>query len=98
VKCTDPADPHVLVGVALPAAADATRQMAVAVASEFAQLGFSAPQILAIFRNRFYAGAYAARAALGDEAIARIVDEEVAVWSRVRIVIAEPLEVQSCRR
>ncbi|MBI2014111.1 MAG: hypothetical protein HYS77_01000 [Candidatus Rokubacteria bacterium] len=76
----DPTDPSVLVGVELPADAEATREMAWVVAEEFARLGFGARRILGLFRSPFYAGAHAAWRALGEAEIAAIVEECVGVW------------------
>ena len=73
-------DPHVLVGVSLPADQAATRQMAEAFADEFAQLGFDRDCLLRLFANPFYAGANAARQILGDDEVARIVDESLRVY------------------
>ncbi len=82
-------DPQELVGVELPGDELVTREMAAAFADEFAQLGFTKPQILALYRATEYAGAHQAWRQLGDEEIARMVDESLAVWSRVRSVIVD---------
>jgi hypothetical protein len=76
-------DPQELVGVELPGDETVTREMAEAFADEFASLGFSREQILALYRAPFYAGAHQAWALLGEENIRRIVDESVAVWGRI---------------
>jgi len=78
----DPTDPTVLVGVALPAEAEATRDMAWVFAEEFARMGFDAPQILRLFRSPFYAGAHLALGALGEAAVLAIVEECVGVFGR----------------
>jgi hypothetical protein len=84
----DAADPHELIGVALPGDETVTREMAAAFAEEFARMGFDRARVLAVFRQPFYAGAHRAWRLLGDDAIRRIVDESVAVWGRVtRVVI-----------
>jgi hypothetical protein len=77
-----PADPTVLVGVALPAEADTTRDMAWVFAEEFARLGFDAPRILRLFRSPFYAGAHQALRRLGEPAVVAIVEECVGVFGR----------------
>jgi hypothetical protein len=82
----DPRDPMLLVGVAVPADAEAEREMAYALAEEFARLGYTAKQILALFRRPFYAGAHRAYRQLGQQEIAEIVAECVAVWGRARPV------------
>jgi hypothetical protein len=78
----DPRDPTVLVGVALPAEADAARDMAWVFAEEFARMGFHAPQILRLFRSPFYAGAHDAFVRLGEIEVAAIVEECVSVFGR----------------
>ena len=78
----DPTDPTVLVGVALPAEADATRDMAWVFAEEFARMGFEAPRILRLFRSPFYAGAHEALRMLGEPEVVAIVDECVSVFGR----------------
>jgi hypothetical protein len=78
----DPTDPQMLVGVLLPGDADTVREMAYVFAEEFARLGHSGEEIRRLFRNPFYAGAHGAYRALGEDAIAAIVGECVAVWGR----------------
>ena len=78
----DPTDPTVLVGVALPAEADTTRDMSWVFAEEFARMGFDAAQILRLFRSSFYAGAHEALRTLGEPAVVAIVDECVTVFGR----------------
>jgi len=85
----DPGDPQELVGVELPGDESITREMAAAFADEFAQLGFNRAQILALYRNPHYAGAHQAWRLLGEDAIARLVDESLAVWGRVRRVVTD---------
>jgi hypothetical protein len=82
-------DPQELVGIELPGDEAVTREMAEAFADEFAQLGFSRAQIMALYRAPFYAGAHQAWRLLGDDQIARIVDESVAVWGRISSVLTE---------
>ena len=82
-------DPQELVGVELPGDETVTREMAAAFADEFAQLGFTRPQILALFRRGEYTGAHQAWTLLGEEAIGQLVDESLAVWGRVRYVVTD---------
>ena len=77
----DPTDPSVLVGVALPADMEATRDMAWVFAEEFARMGLGAPRILGLFRSPFYAGAHGALRVLGEPEIAAIIEECVGVFS-----------------
>jgi len=88
----DPSDPNALVGVVLPAGAEAMRDMAYVFAEEFARMGQDAEAILDLFRNPFYAGAHQACRALGPDVVRAIVDECVAFWGRTarRIQDAPP--------
>ena len=85
----EPEDPHELVGVELPGDQAQTREMAAAFADEFAQLGFTRAQILALYRKAEYTGAQRAWTLLGEEAITRLVDESLAVWGRFRCVVTD---------
>jgi hypothetical protein len=76
-------DPQELCGIELPGDEAVTREMAAAFADEFAQLGFSRTRILGLYRAPFYAGAHRALQLLGEDEIARIVDESLAVWGRI---------------
>ena len=76
----DPADPSILVGVALPAGEEAMRDMAYVFAEEFARMGFSERRLLSLFKNPFYAGPHQAYRALGERAVGAIVTECVQVW------------------
>ena len=60
-------DPLELVGVELPGDETVTREMAAAFADEFARLGFTRPQILALFRRPDYTGAHQAWTLLGED-------------------------------
>jgi hypothetical protein len=82
-------DPQELVGIELPGDEAVTREMAEAFADEFARLGFTRTQILALYRAAFYAGAHRAWQLLGEQEIARIVDESVAVWGRISSVVID---------
>jgi len=85
-------DPHELVGVELPGDEAVTREMAAAFADEFAQLGLGRAQILALFRKAEYAGAHQAWHLLGEEVVARMVDESLAVWGRFRFAVTDRVE------
>ena len=82
-------DPHELVGVELPGDETDTREMAAAFADEFAQLGFTRAQILALYRKADYTGAQRAWRLLGEEAITQLVDESLAVWGQLRYVVTD---------
>jgi hypothetical protein len=76
----DPSDPSVLVGVEVPADAEAMREMAWVIAEEFARLGFDRRRILGLFRSPFYAGAHRAAGVLGEAEVVSIIDQCVSVW------------------
>ena len=78
----DATDPMVFVGVTLPGDLESTRDMAYVFAEEFARLGHPAAEVLALFRKPFYQGAHQALLALGEEEIAKIVNECTALWGR----------------
>ena len=82
-------DPQELVGVELPGDETVTLEMAAAFADEFAQLGFTRAQILALFRRADYTGAHQAWTLLGEDAIGQLVDESLAVWGRFRCVVTD---------
>jgi hypothetical protein len=82
-------DPMELVGVMLPADAEAMREMATVFAEEFARMGFEGGEIISLFRNPFYAGAHGAYLALGEKKISTIVDECIAAWGGVQFSILD---------
>ena len=85
----DPEDPQVLVGVSLEGTEDTVREMVAAVADEFAQLGHSREEILALFRSPFYAGAHGAYTRLGETATREIVEESLGVWGKLRWTVQD---------
>jgi len=85
----DPTDPNVLVGVMLPADAEATTEMAYVFAEEFARMGHDRREILGLFKNPFYGGAHGAYKALGEAAIQAIVDECIGAWGQVKFSILD---------
>jgi 3-mercaptopyruvate sulfurtransferase SseA len=86
---SEPDDPQELIGVELPGDETVTRGMAEAFADEFAQLGLTRDKILALYRAPEYSGAHRAWQLLGEEAIARIVDESLAVFGRFNWVVTD---------
>ena len=85
----DPTDPNMLVGVMLPADAEATRDMAYVFAEEFARLGYSREQLLGLFKNPFYGGAHGAYRTLGENETLAIIDECLNVWGNVKFSILD---------
>jgi hypothetical protein len=96
-KDPDPTDPNILVGVMLPADAEATRDMAYVFAEEFARLGYSREQLLWLFKNPFYGGAHGAYQALGESDTLLIIDECLNVWGKVKIKVQDVQSVQPLR-
>ncbi|MBI3001103.1 MAG: hypothetical protein HYY46_22015 [Deltaproteobacteria bacterium] len=90
----DPTDPNVLVGVVLPADAEAEREMAYVFAEEFVRMGYNRKRLLGLFKTPFYAAAYGAYHALGEEVIQSIIDECLNAWGRNRITVQEVQAVQ----
>ena len=82
-------DPHELVGIELPGEEATTRDMAAAFAEEYARMGLGRAQILAIFHRPFYAAAHQALRLLGEDEIARLVDESVNAWGRYRVTVED---------
>jgi hypothetical protein len=85
----DPTDPNMLVGVMLPADAEATRDMAYVFAEEFARLGYTREQLLWVFKNPFYGGAHRAYQALGENETLSIIDECLNVWGQAKFSILD---------
>jgi hypothetical protein len=85
----DPTDPNMLVGVVLPAGAEATRDMAYVFAEEFARLGYSREQLLWLFKNPFYGGAYGAYRTLGESETLSIIDECLNVWGSMKVKVQD---------
>ena len=94
-KDPDPTDPNMLVGVMLPADAEATRDMAYVFAEEFARLGYSREQLLWLFKNPFYGGAHGAYRALGANETLSIIDECLKVWGSMKIGVHDVQVVQN---
>ena len=83
----EPDDPQILVGVGVAGEPNSPGAMVAAFAEEYAQLGFDRTRILALFRNRFYAAAYAAACRLGEAGVERLVDEAVGVFGAQRYTV-----------
>ena len=88
-------DPQELVGGELPGDESVTFEMAAAFADEFAQLGYTRPQILGLFRRAEYTGAHQAWTLLGEETIGRLVDESLAVWGRFTCVVTDSADAEA---
>jgi hypothetical protein len=82
-------DPMELVGVVVPADAEAERDMAYVFAEEFIRMGYDGKQLLALFKTPSYAGPYRAYRALGEAAIHRIIEECLNAWGRTTIRVQD---------
>ena len=91
----DPSDPNVLVGVVLPADAEAMREMAYVFAEEFVRMGYGKSQLLSVFQNPFYAGAHGAYRTLGEAEILTIIDECMNAWGRRTVKVLDVQAVQN---
>ena len=80
----DETDPMLLVGVDFPASATADRELTMVFAEEYARLGFDESQIMFLFQNPHYAGAYQAYRKLGEKLVRSLVKEQTNFWGRVR--------------
>jgi hypothetical protein len=88
-KDPDPTDPNMLVGVVLPAAPEATRDMAYVFAEEFARMGYRQDELLRLFKNPFYGGAHGAYQILGENEILSIIDECINAWGQAKFSILD---------
>ena len=91
----DPTDPNILVGVMLPADAEAMRDMAYVFAEEFARFGYTREQFLWLFKNPFYGGAHGAYRSLGEPETLSIIDECLKVWGNVKVRVQNVQAVQN---
>jgi hypothetical protein len=94
-KDPDPTDPNMLVGVLLPADAEAARDMAYVFAEEFARLGYTREQLFWLFKNPFYGGAHGAYRALGECETLSIIDESLNAWGSIRVTVQDVQTVQT---
>ena len=88
-KDPDPTDPNMLVGVMLPAGAEATRDMAYVFAEEFARFGYTREQLLWLFKNPFYGGAHGAYRSLGERETLSIIDECLDAWGSIKVRVQD---------
>ena len=94
-KDPDPTDPNVLVGVMLPADAEAMRDMAYVFAEEFARLGYTREQLLWLFKNPFYGGAHGAYRTLGENETLSIIDECINAWGNIQVTVQDVQPLRS---
>ena len=97
----DPQDPSVLVGTELSCSLEEVREMAWALAEEFARLGLPEEEIVALFRSPSYGGAHLAWTALGEVEARSIARDAARAWGSVKVAILdapEPVEPGLPRR
>lgn len=78
----DPEDPLELRAVALITTEDTTEAMTDCFMEEFLRLGYSASQILALFRNPHYTGAHGVWATRGEDFVKQRLLDACQVWRR----------------
>jgi hypothetical protein len=81
----DETDPMLLMGVEIESGEDSILETARVFAEEFARMGFDEKRLMGLFRNPFYAAAYRAYRALGEEAVGALIREQTGVWGRIRL-------------
>jgi hypothetical protein len=64
-------------------------------AEEFARLGYTREQLLWLFKNPFYGGAYGAYRDLGESETLSIIDECVNAWGSIRIRVQDVQAIQA---
>ncbi len=89
-KDFEPDDPMGLVGVGIPEGEPDL--MAKCFVEEYVRLGMSDAQLLAIFKNPFFAGAYALYRARGEEHLKSVIERVREQWGRPRFTTTESTE------
>jgi hypothetical protein len=96
----EPDDPTLLVGVSLPGDVETTREMARAMADEYARLGMREAELTALFASPAYAGPHRAWRLLGEGEVREIVRAATGLWSRLREAAGlrhpDPRPVSAC--
>jgi len=80
-------DPMELVGVALPDGDP--EELASAIVEEFIRMGLSNEELLALFRDPFYAGPHAIWRSRGDEYVRGLIHRGRECWGFPRFAIKE---------
>jgi len=88
-KRFEPDDPMQLVGVALPADADALDEMARCLVEEYMREGWEEDPLLELFRNPFYRGPHMIYRARGEAYVRAVIAETRARWGAWRTVVEE---------
>jgi len=80
-------DPMGLVGIGVPEGEPDL--MAECLVEEYVRLGMSDSQLLAIFKNPFFAGAHALYRSRGEERLKAVIERARAQWGRPRYTTTE---------
>lgn len=75
-------DPMEFVGVSLQTEEDTMTPMAECFIEEFMLMGYNHKQILALFKNRFYAGPHMVFEQRGEEFVRQLIAGTLAKWGR----------------
>jgi hypothetical protein len=87
-------DPLELNGVAFPTDEDTTDAMCECFIEEFMRLGYSAPRLLALFRNPNYIGMHMVLEKRGEAFVRDMLEEVFARWGRTCVWTASPAQNQ----
>jgi hypothetical protein len=88
-KKLDPDDPMALVGVAVPADADALDEMARCLVEEYLREGWAEERLLALFRNPFYRTPHLIYRARGEEYVRHLIEQVGARWGVWQMAVKE---------
>jgi hypothetical protein len=80
-------DPMGLVGIGVPEGEPDL--MAECLVEEYVRLGMSDAQLLAIFKNPFFAGAHALYRSRGEERLKAVIERARTQWGQPRFVVTE---------
>jgi len=89
VKPFEPDDPMGLVGVAVPADADALDEMARCLVEEYLREGWAAERLLGLFRNPFYRTPHLIYRARGEEYVRVLVADTLTRWAAGRTAVEQ---------
>ena len=88
-KAFEPDDPLALVGVAVPADADALDEMARCLVEEYGREGWEEERLLALFRNPFYRTPHMIYRARGEAYVRRVIEQVRARWGVWQMAVEE---------
>jgi len=88
-KPFEPDDPLALVGVAVPADADALDEMARCLVEEYLRDGWEEGRLLALFRSPFYRTPHLIYRARGEEYVRQLIEEVRGRWGTWQATVEE---------